>query len=223
MMRCVNVLFDLDGTLSDPREGITRCIQVALEKMKAPVPSQVALETFIGPPLRQAFAALLGTNDVGTIERALAFYRVRYRSDGMFENRVYDGVPEMLDRLRVAGHSLFVATSKPREFAEKILAHFALAPRFLAIHGAELDGTRDDKADLIRHLLAVESLAAAETVMIGDRKHDVVGARASACRRTIGVTWGFGSEAELRDAGAHAICHAPHEIPDAVQHAFTSS
>lgn len=219
-MREVNILFDLDGTLTDPREGITRCVQAALEAMGVPVPSQTALEVFIGPPLRRSFATLLGTSEPAAIERALELYRARYRTDGMYENRVYDGVTGMLELLH-GSHRLFVATSKPRVFAEEILRHFVLARHFTAIHGSELDGTRDDKGELIRHLLAVESLAADESVMIGDRLHDIAGARANGCR-SVGVTWGYGSEAELREAGAGVLCHSPADVPDAVHRALTT-
>ncbi len=174
-----NVLFDLDGTLTDPRSGITRCIRFALERMGHAAPREEELLWCIGPPLADSFAKLLGSDGSNEVERALTLYRERFGETGMFENELYDGIPELLSILTQAGHRLFVATSKPSVFARPILVHFGLDPWFDAIQGSELDGTNTAKADLLRTLVVEKNLEPGETVMIGDRRHDVEGARAN--------------------------------------------
>lgn len=196
-----NLLFDLDGTLTEPKTGITRCIQYALTGMGCAAPDEADLVHFIGPPLSQTFGHLLATTDERTINRAVMLYRERFTEVGMYENEVYAGMADTLATLVAEGHWLYLATSKPHIFATKILHHFGLAHYFQAIHGAELDGTRQDKADLIAHILHTETLSAAETAMIGDRKHDILGALANGVT-TIGVLWGYGSAAELTEANA---------------------
>jgi phosphoglycolate phosphatase len=208
----MNVLFDLDGTLTDPREGIVGCIKHALVALRRPVPSDDLLATFIGPPLRDTFSELLGTHSSGhEVDAAVATYRERFAAVGMFENAVHAGIPEVLDALSARGARLFVATSKPRVFAERILDHFELAKRFDEIYGSELDGRLADKADLVRHALTASSLAPADTVMVGDRLHDVVGALRNGVF-PVGVLWGFGSEQELLTAGAKRIFGQTHEL-----------
>lgn len=196
-----NLLFDLDGTLTEPKTGITRCIQYALTGMGCAAPDEADLVHFIGPPLSQTFGHLLATTDERTINRAVMLYRERFTEVGMYENEVYAGMADTLATLVAEGHWLYLATSKPHIFATKILHHFGLAHYFQAIHGAELDGTRQDKADLIAHILHTETLSAAETAMIGDRKHDILGALANGVT-AIGVLWGYGSAAELTEANA---------------------
>ncbi|MDX6695119.1 MAG: phosphoglycolate phosphatase [Blastocatellia bacterium] len=220
--RIRNVLFDLDGTLTDPREGITRCLQYALEKLSAEVPSQSALEAYIGPPLRSTFKALLAAPDAARVEAAVGFYRERFTLAGLFENELYAGVPLMLEDLRGAGFRLFVATSKAAVFAEKIIAHFRLSQFFDGVYGATLDGRYDDKADLLRHLLAAEALKASETVMVGDREHDIIAARHNRIH-ALGVTYGYGSRAELTAAGAAWLCDSPGDINAALLAAMTDS
>jgi phosphoglycolate phosphatase len=205
----VNVLFDLDGTLTDPREGIVACIQHALASLLRPVPDESALLKFIGPPLRDCFRELLGSDD--GVEAAVAAYRDRFRAVGMLENAVYEGIPEALATLRTRGARLYVATSKPRVFAERILEHFDLAKHFTATYGSELDGTRSDKRELIAHVLAESRLSPHSTVMVGDRSHDVLGARANAVL-PVGVLWGYGSREELTAAGAERLCVDPSEL-----------
>lgn len=199
-----NLLFDLDGTLTEPKTGITRCIQYALTGMGCAAPDEADLVRFIGPPLSQTFGHLLATTDEGAITQAITLYRERFAEIGMYENEVYTGMAETLATLVVEGHRLYLATSKPHFFAAKILHHFDLARYFQAIHGAELDGTRQDKADLIAYILHSEDLLAAETAMIGDRSHDILGARANAVT-AIGVLWGYGSAAELTQANANHL------------------
>jgi phosphoglycolate phosphatase len=208
-----NVLFvDLDGTLTDPARGIVGSFRFALAAMERPAPPDADLEWIIGPPLRQSFAKMLG--GASEAEEALAVYRTRYGATGLFEAVVYDGVPEALARLKQAGARLFLCTSKPAVYARRILERFDLAGSFEAAYGSEIDGRLEDKGDLIAHILAVEGLDPGDCVMWGDRKHDVEGAGRHAIP-TIGALWGFGGEAELREAGAAMLCAAPAEVPAA--------
>ena len=206
------LLFDLDGTLTDPRPGITGCIRHALERLELDCPSDDVLATFIGPPLRRTFAELIGTSSPERIERAVTLYRERFGAQGLFENEVYAGVPEMLALAGRGAPAMFVATSKAGVYAERIVKHFGLDHHFSRVYGSELDGRFDDKADLLRHLLAVERIPAGRAVMIGDRSVDVLAARANGLP-SIGVLWGYGSEAELAGAGADLLCASPGELP----------
>ena len=207
-MRPPTPLFDLDGTLTDSRPGIVACIRHAVEGLGRPCPDDEALATFIGPPLRATFATLLETKDPAAIEAALTRYRERYGVTGLFENRVYDGVPQMLAAVGARAPALYVATSKPTVYAEQIVRHFDLARHFARVYGAELGATLDDKATLVAHLMAREGLARGAAVMIGDRAADVLAAHANGLR-AIGVLWGYGSERELQEAGADVLCADP--------------
>ncbi len=209
------VLFDLDGTLTDPREGITRCIAHALDRMGREPPPLDDLVFAIGPPLRASLARLLGTEDRGEVERALAHYRERFADVGLFENRPYDGIAEALATLRAAGRPLYVATSKPQVYAVRIVERFGLAPHFDAVHGCELDGTREDKRDLLAHLLPLHGVVPEAAVMVGDRGVDMVAARHHGLRG-LGAGWGYGSREELLGAGAHAICERPQDVAAAL-------
>jgi len=209
------VLLDLDGTLTDPRPGIVRCIRYALDRLARPCPSDDALATRIGPPLRGTFGTLLETSDPALIERAMGFYRERFADVGLYENQVYDGIPAVLDGLGRGGRQLFVATSKPAVFAERIVRHFALDRHFAGVYGPDLDGRLGDKAELLAHLLTMERLAAPGVVMVGDRHADVLAARANGVR-AVGVLWGYGSREELLAAGADAVCAAPADLPAGV-------
>lgn len=199
------VLFDLDGTLTDPREGITRSIAYALERMGLEPPPLEALVFAIGPPLRASLARLLADERREPVERALAFYRERFADVGLFENAPYEGIAAELAALRAAGARLFVATSKPLVYAERIVRHFNLDAHFEAVHGCELDGTREDKRDLLAHLLGLHGLDARRTTMVGDRGVDMGAARHHGLR-ALGALWGYGSREELLDAGAHDLC-----------------
>ncbi len=210
------ILFDLDGTLTNPFEGITLSIRHALKELGAHVPEQKELLWCIGPPLRTSFPRLLGTDDPTSIERAIALYRERFATVGLFENARYDGVLEMLGALKSDGRKLFVATSKPRVYAERIIERFALAPLFTRVYGAELDGRFDHKKTLIAHLVLEEHLEPSTTLMVGDREHDVVGARANGIR-TVGVTYGYGTHAELAYAGAEEIVASPVDVVSAIR------
>lgn len=206
----MNVLFDLDGTLTDPKTGILGCIRHALEVLGKPCPPERELVGAIGPPLRETFAEL-GVGDPAAVERAVAAYRDRFTSVGMFENEVYHGIPELLAALREGRARLFVATSKPQVFAEQILAHFGLAHHFDAVFGSELDGARSDKGALIQWLLRTANLAAEDCIMVGDREHDIRGAKANGVR-SVGVRWGYGTREELQRAGAHHLIERPDEL-----------
>jgi len=209
------VLLDLDGTLTDPRPGIVGCIRYALQRLARPCPPDDALAACIGPPLRGTFGSLLGTTDTVLIERAMAFYRERFADVGLYENEVYPGIPAALDALGGVGGRLFVATSTPAVFADRIVRHFALAHHFGGVYGPELDGRLDDKADLLRHLLATEGLDPTGAVIVGDRYADILAGSANGVR-AIGVLWGYGSRQELLDAGATAVCAAPGDLPACV-------
>lgn len=209
------VLFDLDGTLTDPKPGICGSIAYAMDKLGHVAPSHDDLDWCIGPPLLGSFARLLATQDPAVLSAAVAYYRERFSAGGLFENRVYDGIPECLSTLQKHGIPLFVATSKPKVFADQIVERFGLADYFRFIYGSELDGTRCDKGEVIGHALASEGLAGKSLLMIGDRKHDVIGARKWAIP-CIGVTYGYGSAEELTSAGAFSLCDSPEELIDAI-------
>lgn len=205
------IYFDLDGTLTDPKPGITRSIQYALKKLDQPVPTEDELTWCIGPPLHASLKRLTGTQELA--DRALLLYRERFADVGLFENEAYGGIEETLSALAATSPRMFVATSKPRVFAERIIDHFGLRRYFVRVFGSELDGTRVDKGDLLRYALDEEKVDPRSAVMIGDRSHDVVGARKNGMT-AIGVLYGYGSEVELRDAGAHHICAAHPELLD---------
>lgn len=207
----MNILLDLDGTLTDPRVGIVSSIQHALKKLGRDAPADAALLRFIGPPLRDAFRDLLGSTDPALVEQAIGFYRERYSTVGLLENELYPGIPEALSALQKRGIRLFVATSKPGIFARRILEHFQLADYFRGIWGCELDGTRSDKTSLIAHVLEQERLPRQETVMVGDRSHDAVGALSNGLI-PIGALWGYGNEEELISAGCKRLLRTPSEL-----------
>lgn len=198
-MHYQNVLFDLDGTLTDPREGITRSIQYGLSKIGIDEPDVRTLEHFIGPPLLQAFMATYGFDEAKAWE-AMGYYRERFAVTGLYENHVFEGVTPLLEELVSQGRQLFIATSKPQVYAREIARHFDFAKHFKVIYGSELDGTRTNKVELIAHLMAEEGLDPAQTLMIGDRKHDLIGASHNGLDAAA-VGYGFGSFEEL---SAHA-------------------
>jgi len=205
------LLFDLDGTLTDPRAGIVRCMRYALDELGVPCPSDDVLASFIGPSLRGTFGTLLETSDREAIERALSLYREQYGDAGLFENRVYDGVAQMLDGARLAASASFVATLKPKPYADRIVRRLGLDHYFAGVYGPELEGRFGDKVDLLAHLLETERISARSAVMIGDRAGDIVAARANGIR-SIGVLWGYGSASELVDARADDLCQSLGEL-----------
>jgi phosphoglycolate phosphatase len=207
----LTVLFDLDGTLTDSRAGITACIRHALDRIGHPCPDDDVLAAYIGPPLRGTFSTLLGTTDPALIEVAVAHYRARYDDVGLFENRVYDGVPEMLEESARRARALFVATAKLRHAATRIVAHFDLARHFESVHGAEPGGRFDAKEDLLAHLLETGVVRAETSVMVGDRGSDIAAAKINGIR-SIGAGWGYGERRELTDAGADLLCESPRAL-----------
>jgi len=218
-----HLFFDLDGTITNPAEGITRCIAFALESLDAPVPPLSSLTRFIGPPLSEAFRELLPEPDDARVAEAIGAYRERYGERGIRECEVIPGVGELLQALSRSGrHRLFVVTSKPTVYAEQVIEHFALGDHFEGIHGPPLDLKGGEKQVLIARTLEHEGIAAEDAWMIGDREHDVLGAVHNAVD-SVGVTWGFGSVEELRAAGATHIVRSPEELGQLVLGAVASS
>lgn len=198
------VLFDLDGTLTDPYEGITKSVQYALEDYGMHVSDRTALRCFIGPPLLEQFMEFAGMCREEA-EHAVEKYRERFAVQGLFENKVYDGIPKLLAVLRNAGCQLAVATSKPQVFANRILEHFNLHPNFTAVVGSELDGRRTNKAEVIQAALEALHITPNDgAVMVGDRQHDVLGAQKCGIP-SIGVSYGYAEPGELARAGATYI------------------
>jgi phosphoglycolate phosphatase len=207
----VNVLLDLDGTLTDPRAGIVGTIQYALGRIGRESPSENELLRFIGPPLPDCFAEMLAPCDAALVDQAVAIYRERYADIGLFENVPYPGIADALHALCERGARLFVATSKPTVIAQRIIGRFSLAQYFRGTWGSELDGGRADKSTLIAQILDEERLAKADTVMVGDRVYDAVGAKANGIV-PVGVLWGYGSEEELRTAECKMLLQTPAEL-----------
>lgn len=203
------IFLDLDGTLTDPKVGITRSIQHALAALDQPVPAEQDLLWCIGPPLMTSFRTMLGDDARAT--RAVTLYRERFSDIGLYENKLYDGIHELLTALKAAGPRLFVATSKAHVFASRIIEHFGLVGYFEHVYGAELDGTRGEKTALLHYALGQRGLAGNRTVMVGDRSFDMIGARNNAMT-PVGVLYGYGNEPELRGAGAAHVCATPQEV-----------
>lgn len=206
------ILFDLDGTLSDPKVGICTSVQHALKQYGIDVPDINDLTPFIGPPLRVSFKEFYGIKDED-METCIKYYRERFSTVGLFENDIYEGIPELLSDLKKDGRKLALASSKPRVFVEKILDHFNITQFFDVIMGSELDGTRENKLEIIDEclrLLEIDSEAKkAECVMVGDRKFDIEAA-GKAALANIGVSYGYGTSQELCLAGASRIaCSVP--------------
>lgn len=231
------ILFDLDGTLTDPKIGITSCVQYALRKFGIEEPDRDKLEPFIGPPLLDSFRDFYGFDDAKA-EQAIRYYRERFSTVGLFENEVYEGIPQMLARLQRAGRHLAVASSKPEVFVLRILEHFGIRQYFEVIVGSELDGTRTEKAEVVeealRQLLCGAGAAEDEEkksahagqdivtaahrqdiVMVGDRKYDIAGAKAFHIA-SIGVSFGYAAAGELEAAGADVIVGTVEELERAL-------
>lgn len=191
------ILFDLDGTISDPEIGITKSIQYALYKMDRQESDSDKLKSFIGPPLQDSFATHYNFNEEDT-QQALEFYRERFIEKGMYENELYLDIPALLKGLKQQGFILVVATSKPTVFAEDILRYFKIDHFFEHIVGSNLDGTRTAKTEIIQYILEqYKTRELKEFIMIGDREHDLIGANNSGID-AIGVTYGFGPYEELK-------------------------
>jgi len=203
------ILFDLDGTLTDSADGIVNSVVYALEHMGVPCADRQAERRFVGPPLQDSFRDFYGFSEE-RVSLAVRLFREYFSQKGIYENAVYEGVPEMLAALQQKGIVLAVATSKPEAFAERILARFDLEKYFTVIAGASMDGT--DKPTVIRQALSrLGEIPSSRVLMVGDRKHDVSGARAVGIS-SMGVLYGYGSEDELKKAGADRIVSSPAEI-----------
>lgn len=204
-------LFDLDGTLTEPGEGITNSVMYALDKFGIHEADREALYRFIGPPLLDSFMQFYGMPQEQA-EQAVAAYREYFSVKGLFENRVYDGIPALLQSLRDQGKTLAVATSKPEVFTLRILDKFDLSKYFQFVGAASLDSSRSQKADVIRHTLHLCGHPAPDTVvMIGDRKHDILGAAENGIQ-SVGVLYGYGDRPELEAAGADAIAQSVEQL-----------
>ncbi|MFZ0023977.1 HAD-IA family hydrolase [Acinetobacter sp.] len=192
-----NILIDLDGTLTDPKVGITTSARYGLDKIGHPISDEINIDWIIGPPLKASLAKILNVEaDHVLAEQALMGYRERFAVKGLYENHVFESVAETLAELKRRGYRLFVATAKPTVYAKQILEHFDLAQYFTDIHGSELNGERTNKAELIQYILEQQKLQADQCMMVGDREHDIFGARQNGID-TIAVNYGYGSQQEL--------------------------
>ncbi len=206
-----NILLDLDGTLTDPAEGITKSIAYALESMGILVEDLNDLKRFIGPPLKDTFITAYGFDESAAFQ-AVAKYRERFAAVGLYENQLFEGIPSLLESLKLEGYDLFLATSKPEIFAIKILQHFQLDSFFSFIGGAALDESRPSKGHVIDYVMKESNLNRVEKcVMIGDREHDVLGAKWFNMS-SVGVLYGFGDREELEQAGADYIVDSIPEL-----------
>ena len=201
------LLIDLDGTLTDPKPGITNCIRHALDQLGRAAPGADDLTWCIGPPLMDSFRTLLPGADEETAAKALAIYRERFAVTGMYENTLYDGAAEFLAAMRGQGRRLYLAPSKPHVYAGPILEHFGLDGYFDGVYGSELDGARADKRELLSDLLAREGLAGSNSVMIGDRIQDAAAARHVGAL-SVWADWGYGDEPERARAAPDYVCAA---------------
>lgn len=210
-----HIYLDLDGTLTDPYEGISKSILYALEQLGVAPPGEDVLRECIGPPLLASFASLVGESRA---DEALQHYRGRFADIGWRENSPYAGIHDALGALVQSNFRLFVATSKPTVFADRIVSHFGLAEYISTVHGSGLDGARTNKAELLEH--AISENRSTEAVMIGDRKHDAIGAAHNSIP-FIGVLYGYGSREELTAAGATMLAATPVELPGLVHQALS--
>lgn len=202
-LRYKYIFFDLDGTLTDPQEGITNCVRYALSHYGIEETDYAKLMRFIGPPLVWSFHEYYGFDETKSLE-AVEKYRERFSTVGLFENKVYDGIYDVLQELTDTGHILVLATSKPRVFADRIMKKYRLRPYFKLICGSELDGTRNDKNEVIEYAIDKLGCDRDRIIMVGDRKHDIIGAKKCGIA-SCGVRFGYAEENELEDAGADFI------------------
>ena len=204
------LLFDLDGTLTDPFEGITRSVEYALNAFGIEVEDRRVLAPFIGPPLVESLTERYGFTMEDAVA-AVAKYREYFAVKGLYENELFEGIPELLSNCRKAGYKISMATSKPTHYARIIAEHFDIAHYFDAIHGSSLDGTRITKSSVVAEAVSEEHLDPTRALMIGDRRHDVEGAGEHGIR-TVGVLYGYGSREEHEAAGAAYIVNDLDEL-----------
>ncbi len=208
------VLFDLDGTLTDPFEGITKSVQSALLKYGIEEPDREKLRVFIGPPLRESFARYYGVPS-DKIEQVIAYYREYFSVKGLFENEVYEGIDAFLRELHARGTKILLATSKPEPYAKRITEHFGLSKYFFDECGADFEGKCETKAQVVARALERCGCDRSDVLMVGDRCHDIIGAKENGID-SAGVLWGFGDRAELEGAGADMIFDSVEDM----SHAF---
>ncbi len=208
-----NIMFDLDGTLTDSAPGITNCVEYALGKFGIEISDKNGLKKFIGPPLLYSFKTFFGFTEEDA-KRATEYYRERFSTIGLFENELYSGIADMLKRLCEGGRKLFIATGKPEEFTVRILEHFGIAKYFSFVCGNTLSGARPEKRDVIEYIMAnYPEISGEDTVMVGDRCYDVEGAKLAGIP-CIGVCYGFGTREELNNAGASCIVDTVQELEE---------
>lgn len=205
-----HILFDLDGTLTESGEGIMNSVKYTLEKYGAEIPEDTILRKFVGPPLTESFQTYCGFSKEQS-EEAVYVYREYFTKKGIFENKVYPGIPMLLEHLKAQGKFLYLATSKPIVQARRVMEHFQLTPYFREMYGVREDGLHQTKADVIGQLLKEQSIKPEEVVMVGDRKYDVQGAGEWGID-CVGVLYGYGSRAELEEAGAAQIVESVTEL-----------
>lgn len=211
------ILFDLDGTLTDSGPGIVNSVQYALKKFGIDETDMAKLYKFVGPPLSETFVGYYGF-DEEQCKQGVIWFREYYEAKGIFENSVYDGVPEMLHRLKEQGMRIIMATSKPEPMAERIVEHFDLKKYFERVAGSTMDETRTAKADVIAYALEECGLTdQSKILMVGDRRHDIVGAKKNGLD-SMGVLYGYGGRQELEDAGADYIVEMPQDVADQILH-----
>ena len=205
------ILFDLDGTLTDPAEGITNSVAYSLSKYGIEVSDKKELYKFIGPPLKDSYIEYYGFSESDAV-KAIEYYREYFKPKGMFENEVYEGVPELLEEIKQNGKKIILATSKPEVFSTEILKHFDLYKYFDFVSGATLDGTRSKKADIIAYAISETGITEKEKcLMVGDRAQDINGAIANGID-SLGVLFGYGDREELESAGATYIAESVNDI-----------
>lgn len=209
-LRYKYIFFDLDGTLTDPYEGITNCVKYALESFGIYENDAAKLKRFIGPPLVYSFCEYYGCDEEKSLQM-VEKYRERFADVGIFENRVYDGVDVMLQTLVDSGHILALATSKPKVFADRIMVKYRLRPYFKLICGSELDGTRNDKQEVIEYALNQLDCPRTRVIMVGDRKYDIIGAKKCGIA-SCGVRFGYAEQEELENAGADFIADTVEDL-----------
>lgn len=208
-----HILFDLDGTLTDPALGITNAVMYALEKFNIHVDNRASLYKYIGPPLIYSFMNFEGLSEEEA-RQAVVYYREHYAPIGKFENSVYEGIPELLSTLRNMGKDIVLATSKPEPFSVDILKHFGLFDYFDFVAGSTLDETRTKKEEVIEYAVREHHIDISKAIMIGDREHDIIGAKKNGLK-SMGVLYGYGSREELENAGADFIAPSVRDIIEA--------
>lgn len=211
-MGITTIFFDLDGTLTDPGLGITNSILYALEQMGRPIPPRERLYPWIGPPLQESFQAYAEMTEEEA-RQAVSWFRVYFDRQGKFENVVYPGIPKLLATLQWQGIRLAVATSKPEQFALEILAHFDLAPYFTGVFGSAMDGNRRRKGEVLAYALESLRIRPEEALMVGDREHDVQGARENGMT-CVGILYGYGYRVELESAGSFHLAETVEELEE---------